>query len=340
LNAAVALLTAVSALVPAPAHAFGTVNGILGQDVEHEKITRRALQVFVIDSEVIDQIAGKRFTWGAVGYPDLVAVLGGGKAPDHCDSGDFIDTAPGYPHSKADASQMLKECRKQMYDNMEAAVTAAGLIVDVNGVIAAGERRIPFGGCGWVNPKQARCEVMMRLGRVFHAAQDFYSHSNWSDRIDSEGVVGDVTRPPGLGGQDAGTTTRQEFAAFINLGLFDPNNPMGREPDPKLMTGCYDGKPESFHCSKRTRHNDLNKDKGEISDQGFVIGKPGTDRGRLTPAQIKAGGESNFYFAVTAAVADTQDKWRHFETRVVGTYPGERGEKILCVISSKRADLC
>ena len=57
------------------ASGFGTISG-LGQDREHERITRRALAcsggsgAACFEPTTLDALAGKSGTWGAVGAPD------------------------------------------------------------------------------------------------------------------------------------------------------------------------------------------------------------------------------------------------------------------------------
>ena len=79
---------------PLPALAFGTING-LGQNAEHERITRQGLASFRLGALTLDELAGKKGTFGAVGAPDrpdrgLMSV-----SAAHCDNGDWLES-PGY----------------------------------------------------------------------------------------------------------------------------------------------------------------------------------------------------------------------------------------------------
>ena len=56
-------------LAPQQAQAFGTISK-LGQNVEHERITRQGLGPLGFGPLTLDEIAGKKGTFGAVGAPD------------------------------------------------------------------------------------------------------------------------------------------------------------------------------------------------------------------------------------------------------------------------------
>src|SRR5471030_1344040 len=92
--------------------AFGTISG-LGQNREHERITRHALGcvpgadlAFCFEPKSLDEIAGARGSWGAVGAPDNPTRGLMLSSEAHCDNGDWLP-APGYPHSQADARANL-----------------------------------------------------------------------------------------------------------------------------------------------------------------------------------------------------------------------------------------
>ncbi|KAK3208411.1 hypothetical protein GRF29_77g616637 [Pseudopithomyces chartarum] len=89
------LLVPLVLLSPALAgHHFGTIN-LLGQNSEHERITRAALACngpwspsgSCFESLSLDQLAGKDGTFGAVGAPDVPLPFG---AEAHCDDADFL----------------------------------------------------------------------------------------------------------------------------------------------------------------------------------------------------------------------------------------------------------
>ena len=108
----------IAGLAPAAASAFGTVN-ILGQRGEHERITRLALGCrpgqphdgSCFESASLSNVAGTTATFGAVGAPDNIPLrLTGGPFYWHCDEADYLDV-PGYPQSRAKATEILNGCR-------------------------------------------------------------------------------------------------------------------------------------------------------------------------------------------------------------------------------------
>ncbi len=260
---------------------WGTVR-ILGQNAEHERITRHALgcgQAGGPDANVcfrpgaLDEIAGKGGTYGAVGWPDNPLM---GKIYDpasHCDDGDYLDT-PGYPHPRAQAQGALEACRGTMAAEMNEAVADAARLVKNHALVGS---EIPtvfactFGG----SKDRAYCDVLQDFGAVLHAAQDFYAHSNWVDQPDTSKTVG-IANPPGL--------SNSARAPWLDLRRNAPF-PAG------LMTGCFLGNlPDGVSgCAGRVTHFALNKDKGTIDPQ---IGAGTTSRGMV-------GG--NFKRAVEAA---------------------------------------
>ncbi len=141
------------------------------------------------------------------------------------------------------------------------------------------------------------------------AAQDFYSHTNWSDSA-SPGAISQ-RNPPGL--------NQVAPSPWLNPRL-QPSFPSG------LISGCYDGFPESSFCNEgpggRVKHEYLNKDKGNIDLSTGVIGPGSTARGLVN---------SNFGQAVLAAVADTRQQWAYFEERLSDVYP-VHAKRILCAI--------
>lgn len=305
-------------VIPLSAASFGTING-LGQRAEHERITRAALHGFGIGPRTMDMIAGRRGSFGAVGSPDNPIRGNMTNQIYHCDAGDHLDVA-GYTQPENEARHNLTGCRNTIFMFLEHAVEQAGRLVDEQGVID--ERQAPrscrFDG----RDAPAKCETLDRLGYAFHAAQDFYSHSNWTDA-----VTGEITlrNPPGLG----------------NTGRAPWLDPRRRDEPfpPGLITGCFEGLPERMFCvdghgTERIRHADLNKDTGPIDITNLAnprIGVGTTPRGRH-------GG--NFERAVRAAIDDTADKWAFFESEIIRTYGEGRGRRILCVIRSDTVAAC
>ncbi len=309
LKSAMAAAAALACLTTS-AFAFGSVN-IAGQQAEHERITRAALAGFHLGSETMDEIAGKRRSFGAVGAPDRPdrGLLSTKSA--HCDGGDHLDT-PGYPQSANDAAAHLAACRAGIFAHLSAAVKAAGAIADRRGNINSSE--IPtFVSCTYNGkPGRAKCNVLEDLGLAFHAAQDFYAHTNWVD-TPANGPIG-LDNPPGLG----------------NSGPAPWLAPGNRSAPPAgLISGCFDGIPERLHCRGRVHHADLNKDTGPIDPLSGRAGTGTTTRGAVN---------GNFARAVAAAIADTRSKWAWFEARVVATYGS--GRAIVCAIRNDSENAC
>ena len=294
------------------AYAFGSVN-IAGQQAEHERITRAALSAFHLGPATMDEIAGKRGSFGAVGAPDRPdRGLLSTKAA-HCDGGDHLDT-PVYPQSAKDALARLSACRAGIFAHLNAAVKAAGAIADRSGRIDSAQ--VPtFVSCTYNGkPGRAKCNVLENLGLAFHAAQDFYAHTNWVDQP-ADGPIG-LDNPPGLG----------------NSGPAPWLAPGNRAAAPDgLISGCFDGIPERLHCTGRVHHADLNKDTGPIDPRTGKAGTGTTRRGSV---------KGNFARAVAAAVADTRDKWAYFEARVTATYGQVRGKAIICALRNDNDGAC
>lgn len=302
--AAVHCLAGSLCLLSLPALAFGTINS-LGQSAEHEKITRLALRREGFEPHTLDELAGKTGTFGAVGAPDRPDRGLMSQKQVHCDGGDHLDL-PDYPQTAADARRWLAACRQWIFASLDAAVNAAGRLLDGNGQVRDSQipTRVPCGYNG--RSGRAKCDVLEALGLALHAAQDFYSHSNWTD-ADPPGRAS-LSEPPGLGNRAP--------ARWL-----DPRRtyrfPAG------LISGCYDGFPEALHCEGRVRHESLNKDTGAIDAASGRIGRGSTPRGEV-------GG--NFARAVGAAILDTRDKWAAFRERVLRIHGPERGGRIICAV--------
>src|SRR5262249_59514139 len=97
----VAFALAASAILLAgttAALSFGTVHG-MGQNAEHERITRHALGCSssiedCFEDKSLQELAGGDNDFGAVGIPDRGELVTKNQA--HCDSGDWLG-APGQP---------------------------------------------------------------------------------------------------------------------------------------------------------------------------------------------------------------------------------------------------
>jgi hypothetical protein len=297
------------------ADAFGTISG-LGQNREHERITRHALgcgqelaPADCFESNSLDEIAGKPGSWGAVGAPDDPARGLLLSSSSHCDNGDWVDMS-GYPRRREDAQEALLTCRSAMNAHLDDAVRDARRLLRADGEID--DAQIPtFLSCTFLGQKgRAKCDVIESLGLVLHASQDFYAHSNWVDHAARGSVT--LDNPTGL--DHAGPSP------WLDLRHEQPF------PD-GLITGCFDSKslvsPQKG-CQGHIKHEDLNKDKGTIDP---VIGSGTTNRGRI---------DDNFRRAVEAAIADTRDKWAIFRERLVSVYGVRAAGRMICTITRDR----
>ena len=88
---------------------------------------------------------------------------------------------------------------------------AAGAIADRSGRINSAE--IPtFVSCTYNGkPGRAKCNVLENLGLAFHAAQDFYAHTNWVD-TPADGPIGH-RQPAGSRQQRPGALARPRRSA-------------------------------------------------------------------------------------------------------------------------------
>lgn len=288
------------------AHAFGTIN-TLGQNAEHEKITRAALPA--LQPKTLAELAGKKGSFGAVGAPDRPGRGLIDQSSPHCDGGDYL-AIDGYPQSREAAQAKLAACRGWIWEHLDKAVAAAAPLASPSAANTA--LGCPFDG----RSGSAKCLVLDHFGVALHAAQDFYSHTNWADKA-APGAAS-AKNPPGLGmtGRAAWLDPRQ-----------NGNFPAG------LISGCY-GFPERLSCrysgKVRVKHDVLNKDTGPIDATG-ATGPGTTERGRIN---------GNFERAVAAAIDDAKDRWTHLETRLVETYGASNAARIICVLKSDDPGPC
>lgn len=293
--------------------AFGTIS-LLGQDREHERITRAALTEF--EPASLDLIAGKSGTFGGVGAPDDPRRDFISRPEAHCDGGDFLSVNK-YPQSQASARQALEACRVWLFRELNDAITAAAGLVSPSGDALAMNCKFDGKKAG------AKCVVLEHFGFALHASQDFYSHSNWTDRADAGKIRAE--NPPGL--------SRSGRSPWL-----DPRLPVAF-PD-GLISGCFGGVPESAYCNygsavgflgkNRVKHAFLNKDTGTIAASG-TASRARTARGKVN---------ENFGRAVAAAIDDTRDKWTYFKAQVAKVYGAEAGGRIVCALRSDAPQTC
>jgi hypothetical protein len=312
------IVAAAAILAASSAFAFGTIKG-LGQNLEHERITRSAFACAgnvatddCFQKKTLDSLAGSPGNFGAVGAPDRGRLLLRSEA--HCDGGDYFGV-PDYPQTKAQANANLAACRAWMASNLDQAVAAAAELLDAKGNIR--DSQIPtFVSCTYAGSKKgrAKCNVLEHFGNILHAAQDFYSHTNWTDAADAK-APSSALNPPGL--------NKRGPAPYLDL-RGGQQFPLG------LVSGCFEAKSaisEPKYCNygpnaaPRVKHLALNKDKGTIDPQ---IGAGTTDRGKIN---------DNFRHAVEAAVADTKDKWATLKERLVAAYGADRAKKMICALT-------
>ena len=111
--------------IPGLAAAFGTVY-LLGQNGEHERITRAGLAGYGFGLATMDQIAGRRGSFGAVGAPDNpVRGLMSLKAA-HCDGADTLPP-PLPPEQERAARTILVEHAAEVRELTTRLSASAGL---------------------------------------------------------------------------------------------------------------------------------------------------------------------------------------------------------------------
>ena len=332
--AALAAGAALFAIGADRADAFGTYNKF-GQQAEHERITRviqcgnPAQVADCVQGHTMDEVAGSNGSLGAVGKPDDIRELYAFPYA-HCDGGDYFERT-GYPQTLAKANEHLQRCAFAAFGRMNAAVDAAGKIVDPDGRLRVGETNIE--SCGFpsettsstADSKTAKCQVVNQFGRAMHAIEDFWSHSNWADTA-APGTIS-IANPTGLG--------RTPIPDFFRYGLSGSVASAGQLQIPaSLISGCDDSSPTeviSRDCGKagsagdRVKHSDLNKDRGTIDPRTGAVSGPDTPRG-------KVGG--NFAAVVTGARAHVAQSWADLTAAIRTRYPGERGETIVRAIAT------
>ena len=300
-------------LCAGPALAFGTIIG-MGQNAEHERITRHALACTDSTTDCfqpasLDALAGGKGNWGAVGIPDRGDLIPVNKM--HCDGGDWLDIH-GYPQTREAAQAALVACRTWMIRKLNDAVRDAGKLVNDENNVRQSQILLPCTFQPEVK-ENAKCTVLADFGMLLHASQDFYAHTNWVDHADSMQPIGPAN-VPGL--------AQTGRAPWIDLRKDTPF-PGG------LISGCFENAPEEKYCNygaglSRAKRLTLNKDMGAIDPQ---IGRGTTPRGLI---------DDNFAHAVEAAIDDTRDKWATLEEQLASTYGDGPGARMACVLTHDR----
>ncbi|WP_255658431.1 CinY protein [Actinoplanes sp. L3-i22] len=301
---------------PAPATAFGTIEGG-GQHREHERITRAALACRsgavssdgCFEPKSSDQLAGHHKSFGAVGAPDLTEVS---DPSAHCDDADYLDG--GYPRTRTQATKRLLDCVDHLRGRFREAVErAAGLLDEADALVGAevdlGVDCVLDAG----SEQRAKCQTIEAFGRALHGAQDFYSHSNWADVADPSRPLG-ADNPPGLG--------LPAPSPVLELrGTGTPTVPAA------LSTGCFvlrDRIPGVEACTGRVTHAGLNKDNGTVDPGTGGVTAPTTPRGRLA---------DNFARAVTGAIVETRHQWQEFRAALQAGYGRTRAALMICALT-------
>ncbi|MFM8821566.1 MAG: hypothetical protein ACKOD3_13695 [Phenylobacterium sp.] len=283
-------------LTPLPALAFDPFP-VAGGAGEHRRILDAALACGADGAaDCWSRAALDRFE-PALRRPDITAITVWN--PAHCDSGD--PPADGRRGGGRRGPEALSACRDWIRTELDAALRSADRLVD-----AAGAPRPMRGTCGTFNlgDPDPLCALDHHLGRALHAAQDFYSHTNWTDvPIPADRVS--LHTPQGLGGS----------------GPIPWMAPGDRAPPPAgLMSGCFTFFPEPLFCQGRTRHADMNKDRRAGPETPPVGATP---RGAV---------DGNFLRAFDAATGETARIWGEVQSRLISVYGETRGRAMACII--------
>ncbi|MFD5078756.1 hypothetical protein [Streptomyces sp. NPDC058371] len=291
------------------AQAYGTIPGR-----EHSNITRAALGCpqsgtdsdYCFDPASLTVLAGGGGViqnpdfFGAVGWPDNPFKPGGADGDEaHCDNADYLDPSHdagrAYPQTRAQASAALLNCVRHTREAFTSAVDQAANLLDTDNRLKTGAEFT-----------QAKRAVLYDWGRLLHAVQDFYAHSNWAD-ISAPGLPVGLDNPPGLNM----TTPSLLFNALAP-------EPTAAAVPRDLTTGCYT---TSGSCRGHVRHGapfngddtGLNKDGGKIDPKTGTATEPTKYRGRIG---------RNFQQSVTAAVSDTRLQWVDLRQGLEDRYTG------------------
>lgn len=304
-----AALVAVSLAGGTTVFAFGVEPGKNNIGSEHEKITRAALKD--LGPETLRQLAGSGPFAGAVGTPDTTASGLATKPEAHCHGADHVEGMTGASPTREAATAALEACRSFIGASIDKAVELSGALAIPAEQDASLDCR--FG----TEDQSAKCRVLEQLGRAFHATQDFYANSNWVDRPRDAPLS--VDNPPGLGQSGPSAWLDLRRSEPLPEGLISacaPNRTLLG-----LSIGCDDDVLAGVADTGRISEGRLSKATGPIGRGTGGIGT--TPRGAIN---------GNFARAVTAAVADTADKWALFRERVEASYGPDKASRILCAL--------
>ncbi|MER8104938.1 hypothetical protein [Kitasatospora sp. NPDC094016] len=315
-------ITAALAYIPAvaaPAHAFGPGT--------HTTITKGALPDFQpksLEAMAAGDLDVKNGEWGAIRGSDK-----GDYYPNqtryHCDDADYLkaDYLKGgqYPRTRQQATDELLACVQTSVEEFHSAVAAADGLVDSKGNINTKDVDLSS-RCKYNDqPGRAKCEVFEHLGRAWHAIEDFYAHSNWTDHADPNQPIS-VTNPPGL--------QKTAPAPFFTLRTYnnqstatwkaEATKEINKTPD--LATGCapgeYEPEDQKQHnnCTGRINHYDVKGKGGGLSKEGS-----------------RANIDDNGKHAESVATDDIKRQWKDFQAELLAKYPHGRGEKMICALT-------
>jgi Ca2+-binding RTX toxin-like protein len=350
--------TMMALAAPAGALAFGTVS-FLGQDREHERMTRAALACpaaqksdgSCFEPRSVAMLAGELGLFGAVGAPDFPPPE---KAAAHCDEADYIDAARDprakkYAQTRAQARKRLVACHKHLRAQFNAGVAAAGAIVNDQGVIVPTQvdlttncrvhdrKQIPT----WLRAvlpddfapyldsilaveggveTRAKCLAILGFGKALHGVEDFYSHTNWVDAKVARQKIR-IENPAGL--------QRADLPPLLNLRALGSGKIRF-----ELISGCFSLNeklsPLPDGCKGRAKHIHLQKDEGTIDSASGAATNPGTPRGQVP--HPTAG--TNFAAAVGGAIRDVRTRqWPDFRDELAIKYGPRKANLITCALT-------
>jgi hypothetical protein len=319
----------------ASAKPFGTING-LGQNNEHEMITRLALQCKdgkskppydCFESISLSNLAGHHVHVigipitgagdnGMVGSPDDLPPEGPNA---HFDDADFLDVE-GYPQSREQATKQIQASVDHMRMRFGQALHGVDRLLDSSDDIIDDMADLSDDDeCDHHHRSKrdnthgkAKCVVLEGFGRALHGVQDFYAHSNWADKPNPANPIS-ITNPPGLDNGDP--------APFLDLTL---TGSVADQIPRNLSTGCF--VLIGTGCKGRITHDSMNKDHGDIKLDGSIVGNPtGIPRNEVA---------DNFIKAVELARDDTRNRWDELRAEIKRVHGEKKGNKMICALVS------